>query len=165
MKDKPDIVAAAAHGEDAANIARELRRQGYKGDLLGGTPTVSEDYIKIAGDAANGTYVVVPYYYGARTAENEAFVAGYAKATGRKTPDPWEASTYECIGMIAAAMKAAGATGAAQKLAAERKAIRDALAATKSYPGLVGPISFDKDRVAEKPSVVIYVKDGEWRAL
>ena len=27
--------------------------------------------------------------YGAKTPENAKFVSGYAKATGRKTPDPW----------------------------------------------------------------------------
>jgi branched-chain amino acid transport system substrate-binding protein len=165
LKDKPDVVAAAAHAEDAANVARELRRQGYKGLILGGTPTVSEDYIKIAGAAADDTFVVVPYYYGAKTPENEKFVAGYTKFSGRSHPDPWEASTYECIGMIARAMKAAGVTGDAGKLQAERGAVRDKLAETKDYPGLIGPISFDKNRVAQKPVVIIYVKDSQWHAL
>lgn len=165
LKDKPDIVAAAAHAEDAANVARELRRQGYGGVILGGTPTVSQDYIKIGGEAADRTYVVVPYYYGAKSLENERFVAGYEKATGRGAPDPWEASTYECVGMIAQAMKAASATGDPSKIEAERKAIRDKLAATDGYPGLIGPIGFDKNRVAEKPAVIIYVSGGQWHAL
>jgi ABC-type branched-subunit amino acid transport system substrate-binding protein len=60
LRGKPDVVAVAAHAEDAANVARELRRQGYKNIILGGTPTVSQDYIKIGGEAANDTYVVVP---------------------------------------------------------------------------------------------------------
>jgi branched-chain amino acid transport system substrate-binding protein len=166
LKDKPDIVAAAAHAEDAANVARELRRQGYKGPILGGTPTVSQDYIKIAGEAADGTWVVVPYYYGLKTEANAKFVAGYQKFPGgRATPDPWEASTYEIVGMIAAAMKSAGVTGEPAKLAAERQTIRDKLAATKGYPGLAGAISFDKDRVAEKPAVIIHVQNGAWTAL
>lgn len=165
LRGKPDIVAAAAHAEDAANVARALRRQGYNGIILGGTPTVSQDYIKIGGEAADKTYVVVPYYHAAKTDENRRFVAGYRKFADREMPDPWEASTYESVGMIAQAMKAAGATGDASKLAAERRAVRDQLAATKNYPGLIGPISFDNDRVAEKPAVIIYVKDGAWHAL
>lgn len=165
LKDKPDIVAAAAHAEDAANVARALRRQGYNGVILGGTPTVSQDYIKIGGETTNQTYVVVPYYHGAKTAENQRFVSGYRAATNRAEPDPWEASTYECIGMIAAAMKAAGVTGDAAKLAAERGATTARLAALTNYPGLIGPISFDNDRVAEKPAAIIYVKDGQWHTL
>lgn len=165
LKDKPDVIAAAAHAEDAANLARELRRQNYRGVILGGTPTVSNDYIKIGGDAVNDTYVVVPYYFGANTAENKKFVSGYATATGRKTPDPWEASTYECMGMLAAAMRAARVSGEPAKVDAERKAVQEKLAALKDYPGLIGAISFDRDRVAVKPAVVIYVHKGVWEAL
>lgn len=165
LKERPDIVAAAAHAEDAANVARELRRQGYRGLILGGTPTVSNDYIKIGGDAVNDTYVVVPYYFGAKTPENTKFVSGYAKASGRKTPDPWEASTYECIGMIAQALRAANVSGDPAKIGQERKAVQEKLAGLKGYPGLIGPISFDGDRVAVKRAVVIYVRNGVWEAL
>jgi branched-chain amino acid transport system substrate-binding protein len=165
LKGKPDLVAAAAHAEDAANVARELRRQGYRGPILGGTPTVSQDYIKIGGDAVADTYVVVPYYYGVKTSENATFVASYGKATHRTTPDPWEASTYECIGMIAQAMRDAKVTGDPAKLAEERKAVQEKLAALKAYPGLIGPISFDADRVAVKPAVIIRVRNGAWEAL
>jgi len=52
-----------------------------------------------------------------------------------------------------------------EKAAAERKAIQGKLAATRGYPGLVGNIDFDKDRVAEKPAVIIRVQDGRWQAL
>lgn len=165
LRKKPDIVAVAAHAEDAANVARELRRQGYKGAILGGTSTVSQDYIKIGGDAANDTYVVVPYYHGAKTEQNAAFVAGYSKVVGRTTLDPWEASTFECVGMIVQAMKAAKVTGDPAKVDAERKAIQQQLASMRDYPGLIGKISFDKDRVAEKPAVIIRVQKGAWEAI
>jgi branched-chain amino acid transport system substrate-binding protein len=165
LRGKPDVVAVAAHAEDAANVARELRRQGYKNIILGGTPTVSQDYIKIGGDAVNNTYVVVPYYHGATTEQNARFLAGYTKFAGRSVVDPWEASTYECIGMIAQAMQSANVTGDPAKAAVERKAVQAKLAAMHDYPGLVGKIDFDKDRVAQKPAVIIRVQDGTWQAL
>lgn len=165
LRGKPDVVAVAAHAEDAANVARELRRQGYHNLILGGTPTVSQDYIKIGGEAANGTYVVVPYYQGAKTEQNARFVAGYTKLTGRAAVDPWEASTFECVNMIAQAMRAAGVTGDPLKVGAERRAVQAKLAETRGYPGLVGAIGFDKDRVATKPAVIIRVRDGAWQAL
>jgi len=165
LRGKPDVVAVAAHAEDAANVARELRRQGYKNIILGGTPTVSQDYIKIGGEAANDTYVVVPYYHGAKTEQNARFVAGYTKFTGRTVVDPWEASTFESIGMIAQAMREAHVTGDPSKVVAERKAIQGQLAATHAYPGLIGNINFDKERVAEKPAVIIRVQNGTWQAL
>lgn len=163
LSGKPDIVAASAHGADAANVARELRRQGYKGIILGGTPTVSQDYLKIAGPAADDTYVVVPYFFGADTPQNEAFTKGYAKASGQTTPDPWEASTDEVVGMIAAAARTAKVSGDPAKLQAERTALRDALAATKDYAGLIGPVSLDPERIAQKKTMVIRVKDNRWQ--
>jgi branched-chain amino acid transport system substrate-binding protein len=165
LKDKPDLVAAAAHAEDAANVARELRRQGYRGLILGGTPTVSQDYIKIGKEAADDTYVVVPYYYGAKTPENTRFVTGYAKAENRATPDPWEASTYECIGMLAQALREAHVSGDPSRIAQERQAVASKLAGLRSYPGLIGPIGFDAERVAVKPAVIIHMSHGTWEAL
>ncbi|CAM5370346.1 ABC transporter substrate-binding protein [Eoetvoesiella caeni] len=164
LRDKPDVVAVASHAEDAANVARELRRQGYSGIILGGTSTVSHDYIKIAGDAANGTYAVVPYYYGAQTPQNTEFLKGYKKFTERTTIDPWEASTYESMKMILHAMKQAQVTGDPAKLKAERASVRENLASTRDFPGLMGDISFNDERVAVKPSVIIKVHDGEWIA-
>jgi ABC-type branched-subunit amino acid transport system substrate-binding protein len=67
--------------------------------------------------------------------------------------------------MIAQAMRAANVSGDPAKAAAERKAIQAQLAATRGYPGLIGNIDFDKDRVAEKPAVIIRVQDGSWQAL
>lgn len=164
LRTKPDVVAVAAHAEDAANVARELRRQGYGSIILGGTSTVSQDYIKIAGAAADGTYAVVPYFQGADTPANLAFLDGYTKFAGRGTLDPWEASTYESVEMILAALKSAKATGDPAKLQAEREAVRERLASTKNFPGLMGGIGFDGDRVAVKPSVIIQVQDGMWKA-
>jgi branched-chain amino acid transport system substrate-binding protein len=39
-------------------------------------------------------------------------------------------------------------------------AIRDALAATKAFPGVTGTVTFNKDRDAVKPIVMIEIKDG-----
>jgi len=133
--------------------------------LLANRTDLTQDYIKIGGDAANNTYVVVPYYHGAKTEQNAKFVDGYTKFTGRTVVDPWEASTFESVGMIAQAILAANVTGDPEKAAAERKAIQGKLAATRGYPGLIGNIDFDKDRVAEKPAVIIRVQDGRWQAL
>jgi hypothetical protein len=40
------------------------------------------------------------------------------------------------------------------------KAIRDALAATKDFPGVTGKVTFNENRDAVKPIVMIEIKDG-----
>ncbi len=39
-------------------------------------------------------------------------------------------------------------------------AIRDALAATKDFPGVTGTVTFNENRDAVKPIVMIEIKDG-----
>jgi branched-chain amino acid transport system substrate-binding protein len=41
--------------------------------------------------------------------------------------------------------------------------LRDALAATKDYPGLTGKTTLDAQRNATKSAVVITVKDGKFK--
>jgi ABC-type branched-subunit amino acid transport system substrate-binding protein len=38
--------------------------------------------------------------------------------------------------------------------------VRDALAATKDYPGVTGVVTFNENRDAVKPIVMIEIKDG-----
>jgi branched-chain amino acid transport system substrate-binding protein len=42
----------------------------------------------------------------------------------------------------------------------EGPAIRDALVATKDFPGVTGTVTFNKDRDAVKPIVMIEIKPG-----
>ena len=41
--------------------------------------------------------------------------------------------------------------------------LRDALAATKDFPGASGTITMDADRNAQKPIVILKVQDGKWK--
>jgi len=63
---------------------------------------------------------------------------------------------YDSMLMMADAIGRAGST--------KGSAIRDALAATKDFPGAAGKITIDKDRNALKPIVILKVtakKNGE----
>ena len=42
-------------------------------------------------------------------------------------------------------------------------ALRDALAATRDYPGVTGPTTMDPERNATKAAVIITVKDGHFK--
>ena len=45
----------------------------------------------------------------------------------------------------------------------DEPAVRDALAATRDFPGVTGSTSMDKDRNASKAAVIIMVKDGKFK--
>jgi branched-chain amino acid transport system substrate-binding protein len=44
-------------------------------------------------------------------------------------------------------------------------ALRDAIAATKGFPGATGVTTLDANRDATKPAVIITVKDGQFQYL
>ena len=56
---------------------------------------------------------------------------------------------------LADAIKRAGTT--------EGPKLRDALAATKDFPGVTGTITLDAKRNASKPAVILTVKDGRFQ--
>jgi len=64
---------------------------------------------------------------------------------------------YDSAEVLVDAIKRAGST--------EGPAVRDALAATKDYPGVTGSTTMDKDRNATKAAVIIEVKDGKFKFL
>ena len=70
-----------------------------------------------------------------------------------ETPDALAGLGYDAAMLLFDAMKRAGTT--------EPAAVRDALAATKDYPGMTGTITLDANRNAVKPAVVLQIKDGK----
>ena len=61
---------------------------------------------------------------------------------------------YDSAMILADAIKRAGTT--------EGKALRDAIAATKDFPGVTGKITLDAKRNANKPAVILTIKDGKF---
>ena len=75
----------------------------------------------------------------------------------RSPPPPLAALAYDAVWLIADALKRAGS--------AEPAALRDALAATKDFPGVTGIITMDEGRNPKKPGIVIRVQDGKFTYL
>src|SRR5204862_4955079 len=81
----------------------------------------------------------------------QKFVNDY-KARFGALPDALAATAYDAAKIMFDAIKRANSL--------EGTAIRDALAATKEFPGVTGTVTFNKDRDAVKPIVMIEIKDG-----
>ncbi len=62
---------------------------------------------------------------------------------------------YDSAEVMVDAIRRAGST--------DGTAIRDALAATKDFPGVTGDTTMDKDRNASKAAVVIKIEDGKFK--
>jgi branched-chain amino acid transport system substrate-binding protein len=62
---------------------------------------------------------------------------------------------YDSAMILADAIKRAGSTDPAK--------IRDAIAATKDFPGVTGRITIDANRNASKSAVIVTIKNGQFK--
>ena len=77
------------------------------------------------------------------------------QAKYNETPDAMAALGYDSAMILADAMKRAGTTDGAK--------VRDALAATKDFPGVTGKITIDANRNASKPAVILTITNGQFK--
>ena len=86
----------------------------------------------------------------------EGYKAKYRNPDGSpKTPDAMAILGYDAMRLLADAIKRAGSTDGPK--------IRDALAATKDFPGASGTITIDENRNAKKPIVILKIEGGQFR--
>ncbi|WP_022719757.1 ABC transporter substrate-binding protein [Rhodopseudomonas sp. B29] len=166
---KPDIIGLGAPPEAAVNLAKELKRQGVSGRLIAGTTVADPDLPKRMGGAGNGMTIGTTFYAELND-RTKAFAKQFAERTtaagiARHEPNQQDASAYDIVYLLAEAAKTAAVTGAADKVAAERTAIRDELAKLKGFAALEGTISFGEDHDSIKPIYVIEAKDERWTLL
>jgi len=150
---KPDAVFCSALYNEGGVILAQARKMGLKVPFVGGNGFNSPKVIEIAKGAAEGLIVATPWFGDKNDPKVKAFVAKYQKAYGKK-PDQFAAQAYDAYYIMTNALKAAGT--------ADRAKLRDSLATTKNFQGVLGKFSFDAERdVVMQPNVLI-VKGGKF---
>jgi branched-chain amino acid transport system substrate-binding protein len=145
---KPEAIYVPAYYSDVGIIARQARELGIKVPLLGGDGWESEKLWELGGSAVIGNYFSNHYSPEDPSPRVQNFIVAYKKAYGA-VPDSLAALAYDAARVGIEAMKRAGSE--------DSKAIRDAIAATKDFPGVAGTITLDEKRNAIKPAVVVQV--------
>lgn len=167
LMEKPtDLIGLGAPPEAAIKLAKEMKRQGHKGRIFGGTTVADVELPKRMDGAGQGMTIGTTFYeqLNDRTkAFGKEFSAKAASASMKRTvANQFDASVYDIVYLYAAAMKAAGVTGDANKLNAERAAIAKAVAGLKDQELLEGKITIAENGDALKPIYVLEVKGADW---
>lgn len=138
-----------------ARIAEQMHSLGVRDtQYLGGGGLVSNEFISLAGKAAEGTIAAWAYV----DPDNPVYAKmakKYKDATGR-APDVFAAQSYDGTRILVDALKKAGTDDAA----ALQKAIRSA-----HYSGAVGDITFDEKGQNVRTIHLGKVKNGKWTLL
>jgi branched-chain amino acid transport system substrate-binding protein len=147
----PDVIFIPGYYGDVALIAKQARDKGITVPLVGGDGWDSVQLYTIGGSSIVGSYFTNHYSPYDTDPKVQKFVTDYQARYGQ-IPDALAATAYDAAHIMFDAIKRAGST--------DGKAIRDALAATKEFPGVTGTVSFNENRDAVKPIMVIRVDDG-----
>lgn len=141
-----------------ANLVIQLRQAGLdpKVKIYSSGQVSSPTFINTAGAAAEGLYAAVDYMADDPNPENRIFVENYRRLY-KADPDQNASWGYAGVMIIAAAIKNAGE-------GADRAKVRDALAALRDVPVVSGSgkFSFDENRVAFYPSVVVQFRGDKF---
>jgi branched-chain amino acid transport system substrate-binding protein len=147
----PDVIFIPGYYLEAGLLARQARALGIEVPLVGGDGWDSPRLYEIGGQALAGGFFSSHFSAEDPDPQVQRFVADYRRLF-IATPDSFAATAYDAARIMLAAV------ARAPKL--ERDAIRDALAATRDFPGVTGTVTFNAERNAVKSIVVVRIGDG-----
>jgi branched-chain amino acid transport system substrate-binding protein len=151
----PDGIILLSYQADGALIAQQAREAGITAPFVGTATLQSPDYIKLGGDAVEGTFVLGEFLPSDPRPEVQAFVEKF-KATYDEEPDLFASLAYDSIYLVAEAIRVGGPT---------RQGVHDALPQLKDVPSVVyGKVTFNPEtRRAQNPTYEdLIVKDGDF---
>jgi branched-chain amino acid transport system substrate-binding protein len=153
----PDAVFLPGYYTEAGLAVRQARALGLDMPILGSDGWVSSSLGEIGGAALNDTYLSGHYHADDPSPAIQGFLAAYRARYGDEEPDVGAALGYDAVKVLADAIARAGST--------EGPRLRDALAATRDFPGVTGTITMDARRDPIKSAVIVRLvyEDGRLR--
>jgi branched-chain amino acid transport system substrate-binding protein len=149
----PDAVYVPGYYTEGGNIALQARKLGLTVPLIGGDGWDSPKLAEIAKDAIEGCYYSNHYSEEETRPEVQEFVKKFKEKNPGYPADGLAALGYDAAKLLCDALNRAASLSS--------KDIAAALAATKDFKGVTGVITIDKDRNAQKPAVMLAMKEGK----
>ncbi|MBL7989371.1 MAG: ABC transporter substrate-binding protein [Chlorobi bacterium] len=150
----PEAIFVPGYYTEVSLIAQQARELGIKAPLLGGdgwdSPVLTQGAAK---QALEGSFFSNHYSEQDTSAVVLEFIKRYT-AKYNEVPGAMSALGYDAMNIIAKVIKDAGK--------ADAETIAKGLATLKDYPGVTGKITIDAQHNANKPAVVLQIKDGKY---
>jgi branched-chain amino acid transport system substrate-binding protein len=165
IENNPDAVAVAGLPESAAKVVHELKRQNYKGHMIGSQLFADRNIIDLFGNDGDGTIFAAGFYKDASpeaAAFDKEFLEGCkAKGIFKLGAFQTDAITYDLIYLLSDAIRKAKLTADPDKLVAERIALNDALRGI-TFSGVLGKNICFKGQDGQMPGYVIDMEHDAW---
>ena len=153
---KPDMVFYGGMDAQAGPMVKQMKELGIKAHLISGDGSQTPEFIKLAGDAAEGQFASSPGIPRDLMPGFKAFNDKFVKTFNTEVQiyAPYE---YDAVRILVEAMKRANS--------ADPKVYLPEVGKT-DYSGVTGKITFDDKGDIKNGSVTVYqVKDGKWKVV
>jgi len=125
--------------------------------LMGADGMFSPDVPEGAGDAVEGAFVSSPDLAAFSADYQTVFLPKYKELSGVDSPvSIFHAHAYDAVNIVFAAIEKVAVQDADGTLHIGRQALRDAVYATKNYPGLTGNLSCTPTGDCADPKIAVY---------
>lgn len=152
----PDLVMFGGIDPQAGPMAKQMAELGFKAKFMGGDGIQTPNFIKLAGNAAEGVMASIPGLPKEQMPGGKSFLEKY-KTKYKMEVELFAPMGYDAVMVFIDAMKRAGSTDPAKFLPEVGKT---------SYQGVIGPIAFDsKGDLVNGPITIYVVKGGRWDPL
>ncbi|NLF13428.1 MAG: ABC transporter substrate-binding protein [Anaerolineaceae bacterium] len=154
---EPQVLYYPVFVESGAPLTQEARRvEGLRQvALLGSDGLFSPDFLQAAGEAARGFYWTSP--------DLAAFDAGYQALAERYEQQyrempigPYHAHAYDAANLILSAIERVAVEGPGGSLLIPRRALVEALFATRDFPGITGRLTCSPTGDCADPKIAVY---------
>jgi len=152
----PDAILIWGNAKESALIVRQIRELGMNQPIFGSDRIISSEFIKIAGEYAEGIVTTSQYNPEADNPKLKEFQVDYSNRFGIE-PDVFAAHAYDGMNMIVQSIR---------KVGLNRVLIRDVLTDLKTfqgYKGITGKIIFDESWNDIGDIWMAEVKDGKFK--
>jgi len=148
------VVYWTAYHADGALLIKQLRQGGYKGDIVVGDGSSSEQLLEIAQQAGEGVYCTSPPIVDFLPAA-KSFIENYT-AKYNQAPGPYSGLSYDATMLLFDAIEKVGSVDDTDK-------IREVLAGTKDFPTLSGIITFTPElTLVDSNFIMLKGEGGKW---
>lgn len=153
---KPDLIMFGGIDPQAGPMVKQMKDLGIKAAFIGGDGMQTPNFIKLAGDAAEGAMASIPGLPKDQMPGGQAFLEKF-KAKFNQEVELFAPMGYDAVFVFVEAMKRAGSVEPAKFLPEIGKT---------DYKGVIGPIAFDdKGDLKNGPITIYAVKGGRWETL
>jgi branched-chain amino acid transport system substrate-binding protein len=151
----PEVIFIPGYSQDSGLIVKQARKLGLNMVFMGGDAweTAVADY---AGSALEGSYFSTFWHPSVPYPRSHKFIALYRSACGDGEISAYAPMAYDAVLLFADAIRRAKSTNP--------ETIRDALAATRGFPGATGKYTFDDNgNPINKGASILKFDNGHWR--